>query len=196
MKDVYERQAGFWQRQRRRDLYEQNWLDKFLDGLPVGGRLLDLGCGMGEPIGAYFLRAGYDLVGTDYSEAMISLARVNQPRGNWQVRDMRQSFADGNFDGICSWDAFFHLSIDDQRNLLPRLCSRVKAGGAILLTVGPSEGEVGGHVGGEPVFHASLSPEEYREILGAGGFANIEFVPEDPSTAGRSVLLGRSRRVG
>ena len=195
MRAVYERQASHWHEKRRRDLYERVWLDRFLKELPANGRLLDLGCGTGQPISAYFLSRGFALTGIDYSSAMIALARSDFPNEDWRLQDMRRLTDTETFDGICSWDAFFHLGIEDQRQLLPVLARAVREGGAMLLTVGPSEGEVTGTVGGEPVYHASLAPSEYKQILTDAGFGELTFVPEDQSTAGRSVLLGRKRKT-
>ena len=195
MQGVYERQAGVWHGRRMRDLNERKWLDPFLASLPPQPRVLDLGCGSGVPLGAYLLAQGCDVTGVDYSSAMIALARENVPSGHWQVQDMRTLDLEGDFDGIVSWDAFFHLSQNEQRELLPTLGAMVRDGGALLLTVGPGSGEVTGTVGGETVYHASLSPDEYRSGLKGLGFTDIKFVPEDPDVMGRSVLLATGKRA-
>lgn len=193
---VYERQARAWDRQRPRTLMESDWLDRFADGLPPGGRLLDLGCGAGEPIAAYFLERGFRVVGIDYAEPMIAMARERFPAGDWRVQDMRALAVEGGFDGVYSWDGFFHLSVDEQRRALPTFANLVRPGGAMLLTVGTSEGEVTGTVGGETVYHASLSTDEYRRCLGDLDFGAIEFVAEDPAIGGRSVLLASAKGDG
>ena len=193
MQGVYERQAGVWHRHRMRDLNERKWLDPFLASLPLRPRVLDLGCGSGVPLGAFLLAQGCDLTGVDYSGAMIALAREHAPSGNWQVQDMRALDLVGDFDGIVSWDAFFHLSQDEQLQLLPILGRLVRPGGALLLTVGPGGGEVTGMVGGEAVYHASLDPEEYRRQLEALGFKDIALTPVDPEVMGRSVLLATGK---
>ncbi|SIN59490.1 2-polyprenyl-3-methyl-5-hydroxy-6-metoxy-1,4-benzoquinol methylase [Parasphingorhabdus marina DSM 22363] len=194
-KGVYERQAGYWDEVRPTLLYEKPWLDRFTANLPAGGRLLDLGCGSGVPVAGYFLDEGFTVVGTDYAEPMIALARQRYPAAEWHVQDINHLTIMGQFDGIYSWDGFFHLSVAEQRAVLPDLCQRIKEGGAMLLTVGTGEGEVTGTIGGETVYHASLSPEEYHSLLRENGFETITFVPEDDNCRGRSVLLatGRSR---
>lgn len=189
MQAVYERRAGQWDRGRNRQLIEKAWLDRFLARLRPGGRLLELGCGAGEPVGRYFLDQGFELTGLDYAQAMIDIAAARLPQARWLVQDMRALQLDQTFDGVCSWDGFFHLSVAEQRLLLPRLESLVAPGGAVILTVGPAHGEVLGTVAGESVYHASLSPEEYRQRLLGAGFDQIEFVAEDASCGGRSVLL-------
>lgn len=194
-RDVYERRALAWDKDRPRSLYEKPWLDRFAAAIGGSGRLLDLGCGAGEPIAAYFIAAGLTLVGVDYSDAMIALARRRYPQAEWLVRDMRQLDLTGRFDGIYSWDGFFHLSVAEQRAALPDLADRIGDGGAMLLTVGTGEGEVTGTVGGETVYHASLSEAEYRDILRRAGFREIAFVPEDPECLGRSVLMASRKRT-
>ena len=72
---VYQNRARQFDQERSRSLMEKTWLDRFLNGLPAGGSVLDLGCGCGEPIGAYLIDRGFNLVGVDYAPAMIDLAR-------------------------------------------------------------------------------------------------------------------------
>jgi SAM-dependent methyltransferase len=193
--DVYERRARRFDAERARDLHERVWLDRFLDLVSPGGRVLDLGCGSGDPIAAYMTDTGYDVLGVDASRAMLALARSRYPAGDWQYGDMRDLDLPERFDGIISWNSFFHLMPDEQRAILPRIGRHMKEGAGLMLTVGPEAGEVTGHVGGDPVYHASLAPEEYVDRLSMLGVDIVDFVPEDPSCDGQTVLLGRKRRT-
>lgn len=190
---IYERQARFWDEVRPASLYEKPWLDRFVRDLPPGGRLLDLGCGSGVPIAGHFLDQGFAVVGVDYAETMIALARQRYPAAEWHVGDIRDLEVMGQFNGIYSWDGFFHLTADEQRIAIPDLSHRVRPGGAILLTVGTGEGEVTGTVGGETVYHASLASEEYDRLFRQNGFAKVTFVAEDKNCRGRSVLLASGK---
>ena len=158
-----------------------------------GGEICDLGCGSGEPISAYLISRGFKLSGFDYAAAMIELARSRFPNHSWQVRDMRDPLLLDRYDGIISWDGFFHLAPDEQRAALPNIAAAVRRGGNLLLTVGPNASEVTGFVDGVEVYHSSLAPEEYRAILMALGFAKIEFQAEDPTCGGHSVLLAKTK---
>ncbi|MEO0439399.1 MAG: class I SAM-dependent methyltransferase [Pseudomonadota bacterium] len=190
---IYERQARYWDEVRPTSLYEKPWLDRFVRNLPPGGRLLDLGCGSGVPIAGHFLDQGFAVVGVDYAESMIALARRRYPAADWHVQDINNLTIEGKFDGIYSWDGFFHLTVEEQRIAVPDLCHRVRSGGTILLTVGTGEGEVTGTVGGETVYHASLAPEEYDRLFHQNGFETVTFVPEDENCRGRSVLLASDK---
>jgi len=84
---------------------------------------------------------------------------------------------------------------DDQKATLRRFADHLVDGGALLLTVGPDASEVVGHVGGEPVCHASLTPEEYASVLAALGLSIVSFVPDDPVCDYASVLLATKAKT-
>lgn len=189
--DVYERQAARFDAERPKNLHEKAWLDRFLDCVPDGGKVLDLGCGAGDPIAAYMMAAGYRVTGIDASHAMLKLAQNRYPAGDWRYADMRTLALEERFDGIIGWNSFFHLTQDEQRQVIPRLADHLNPGGALMLTVGPSAGEVGGHVGGEAVYHSSLDPEDYFARLAALGLERVNFVIEDPDCGYQTILLAR-----
>ena len=64
-------------------------------------------------------------------------------------------------------------------------------GGTLLVTVGPSQGEAFGKVGGRDVYHASLSPAEYATLLQDNGLRLTGFLAEDPDCNAHSVLMAR-----
>lgn len=188
---VYERNAARFDRERSRQLYERAWLDRLLDGLAVGAPVLDLGCGAGDPIAAYIRQQGFQVVGLDASNAMLAIARQRYPQGDWRLGDMRQLDLPERFDAIVGWDSFFHLTAQEQRDTLPRIAAHLNPLGQLMLTVGPSAGEVAGHVGDDPVYHASLAPQDYEQRLAVLGVEIVDFVKEDPAAWGRTVLFAR-----
>jgi trans-aconitate methyltransferase len=190
---VYQNRARLWDKGRDRSLAERHWLERFCAAIDHSGHVLDLGCGTGEPVSAYFLARSFQLTGIDYAPAMIEIARKRYPRGHWQVNDMRHLETGSIFDGIISWDGFFHLSQSEQRLLLPKLAAMLRPGGIMLLTVGPVQGEVTGTVAGQTVYHASLSPREYRQLLSRSGMDTITFQAEDPLCGYHSVLMARRK---
>ncbi len=193
MAGVYERNAAAWDEGRDTSLREKDWLSRWLEGLPVPSKILDLGCGAGRPLSSYLVALGHEVVGVDASAAMIVRAQANVPTATFQVADMRHLDLGQTFDAILSWDAFFHLSPAEQRATLPLFLDHLNLGGHLLLTVGDDEGEVTGTVAGEPVYHGSLSPAEYLDTLHAAGFAEITYTPNDPTVLGRYVLLARGK---
>lgn len=192
---LYDAEAVRWDRDRARGLTERPWLDLLLAHVPVGGAVLDLGCGSGDPIAAYLLEQGRAVTGVDFSPAMLEIARRRFPAACWIEADMRALELDHPFHGIVGWDSFFHLSRDEQRALIPRLARHLLPGGGLLLTVGPQDGVALGEVGGRTVYHASLSPDEYRARLGTEGLEVERFDLDDPGCGGRCVLFAVASRA-
>ncbi|WP_225421317.1 hypothetical protein [Sphingomonas parva] len=65
-------------------------------------------------------------------------------------------------------------------------------GAALLFTSGPAAGEAIGTMHGEPLYHASLDPAEYRTLLREHDFAVIDHVVEDPDCGGHTIWLARA----
>lgn len=188
---VYERNAQRFDAERPKGLHERLWLGRFLDGLPPGGKILDLGCGAGMPIAAYFMGKGFAVTGLDASAAMIRLAKNVMPDGDWREGDMRGLDLNETFDGIIGWNSFFHLTRPEQRDVLPRLARHLETNGRLMLTVGPENGEAVGQVGDDRIYHASLSPDEYASILLVNHLAIKDFVIEDPHCDFQTILLAQ-----
>jgi len=191
---VYERNAAGFDRHRGRLLIERAWLDRFLALVPEGEAVLDLGCGAGEPIARYLIESGRTVWGADFAEPMLAIARQRFPQATWVHADMRTLDLGRRFGGIVGWDSFFHLTRDEQRAVIPRLARHLTPRGALLLTVGPSDGEVTGTVEGDAVYHSSLAREEYARVLDEAGLRIAAFVPEDPACDYHSVLLASAAR--
>jgi cyclopropane fatty-acyl-phospholipid synthase-like methyltransferase len=186
---LYDRHAGQYDLDRGRSLQEREWLDRFLAHVVPGGTILDIGCGTGEPIARYLIERGHDVTGVDSSPAMIDLCRARFRDMEWLVSDMRTISLGRRFDGILAWDSFFHLGTDDQRGMFSRFASHARPGAPLMFTSGPAEGEAVGSYRNEPLYHASLGPAEYKELLSRNGFEVQAFVPEDPACGGHTVWL-------
>lgn len=189
--DIYARQAAGWDAHRARVFFEKPWLDRWLGDAPAGLWVLDLGCGAGDPIGAYLLERGVQLTGVDGAEPMLALARERFPQAQWFHADMRTYAPARRFDRIISWDGSFHLTQAEQRALLAKLPGWLNPGGALLMTIGHEAGEVTGTVEGESVYHASLDPQEYRDRLEAAGMTVEALVLEDQTIDFHSLVLAR-----
>lgn len=195
----YERRALDWvgERSRQRVFFEKAWLDRFVALIAGGGTVLDLGCGPGKPMAAYLLSRGLGVCGVDSSPTMISLCRQNFPDREWIVGDMRALALGRRFAGVLAWDSFFHLDFDDQRHMFAVFAAHAAPGAPLLLfTSGPRHGEAIGSLYGEPLYHASLAPDEYRALLAANGFAVVAERMQDGDCGAHSVWLAQRARDG
>jgi SAM-dependent methyltransferase len=186
---LYEDNAAAWDEARGAELKEGVWIDRFLAHVPAGGRVLDLGCGSGRPVAAYLVERGFRVTGVDSSPSLIKLCRERFPDQEWLVGDMRALDLGRRFDGILAWYSFFHLNFNDQRAMFPRFAAHAKPRAPLIFTSGPQHGEAIGEWQGEPLYHASLSPEEYRRLLDKEGYEVLSFEPGMPVGEGPSVWI-------
>jgi len=188
---LYEDHAAAWDRQRGRDLHERPWLERFAARLPEGGRVLDIGCGMGEPIARWLIGRGFEVTGVDSSPSLIALCRERFPKALWHVADMRSLALGESYDGLIAWHSLFHLPQHEQRPLFARFAAHSRPDAALMFTSGPEAGERIGEWQGEPLYHASLAPDDYRRLLGEAGFEVVEHKLRDPECGGSTVWIAR-----
>lgn len=191
----YQRHAAAWAQDRGTRLYETPWLDRFLTLQPASPTILDLGCGSGDPLARALIAGGANLTGVDSSPAMIAMRAQKFPDQSWHIADMRSLSLAQKFAGILAWDSFFHLTPSDQRAMVPRFRQHAAPGGALMFTSGPSQGAAIGTLHGDPLYHASLAPDEYRALLAAHDFSVIAHKTEDPAVEGRTVWLTQRNQI-
>jgi cyclopropane fatty-acyl-phospholipid synthase-like methyltransferase len=187
---TYERVGAAWAASRSKSLFERAALDRLYWAMP-GRTLLDLGCGAGVPLALYFSSLGVRVTGVDGAETMVRLFRKNLPEHAALHADMRTLALKRRFSGILAWDSFFHLAPADQRRMFGIFSAHAARGAAIMFTSGPEAGERVGHVEGSPVYHSSLSPDEYRKLLAEAGFEVIDYRAEDAECDMHTVWLAR-----
>jgi SAM-dependent methyltransferase len=193
--DLYNRHAKAWvdARLRQSQFHERAWLEEFCGIAGPGAAVLDLGCGAGEPMAAWLVRRGMAVTGVDASGAMIDLFRERLPGQEALLADMRGLSLKRSFGGILAWDSFFHLNHDDQRCMFPVFQAHAAPSAALMFTSGSAHGEALGTLEGEPLYHASLEPDEYHRLLDSHGFDVVTMVAHDESCGGRTVWLARQR---
>ncbi len=190
---VYQRHGAAWAKLRGDRLMEGAWLDRFCGLMDEGAAVLDIGCGSGLPIARELTRRGFQVTGVDGTPTMLALFRSNLPEAPAHLQDMRALALARRFSGLLAWDSFFHLSPADQRGVFPRFQAHAEPGAPLMFTSGKAEGQAIGDLQGDPLYHGSLGPDEYRALLDAAGFDVVDHVEDDPRCGGRTVWLARQR---
>ena len=120
-------------------------LAKFISRIPLGGQVLDAGCGNGSY--SRYLNDKFKVIGVDISEKQIDLARQNAPKAKFICEDMTKiNFPDKCFDGILSYYAIIHIPREEHYDLLSNFYRMLKFNGVVLLT-----------------FHINDDPESYEK---------------------------------
>ena len=145
---------------------------------PERGRVLDLGCGAGEPFAATFIRRGWSVTGVDFSAHMLEMAAKYVPAMEAVLSDMREvEFPPARFDAVTIIYALFHLPRDDHRALFEKIHHWLRPGGSILFTYATEaytgRPEFDGYKSfmGQELYYSHKRPEVLREELEAVGFA-------------------------
>ncbi|WP_369275320.1 class I SAM-dependent methyltransferase [Streptomyces sp. R11] len=113
------------------------WL---IGSLPRGSRVLDLGCGTGLPTARRLAEAGFDVVGVDLSQRMVSLARDHVPGGEFHradIADLRPSGSLdlGRFAGLTAFFALLMLPRAEIPLALRTVCHLLVPGGLFALSM-------------------------------------------------------------
>jgi ubiquinone/menaquinone biosynthesis C-methylase UbiE len=173
---------------------EVPYLERATRIAPPPGKVLDVGCGSGEPLARYFVENGYQVTGIDFVDEMLEMCRARFPLMNWHAMDMRQLDIPDQFEIVIAWDSFFHLSPDDQRGMFPRFARHTARGGVLIFTSGSTEGgAIGGDLCGDLLYHGSLDTAEYAHLLDRHGYDVVVHSLQDPECGGHTVWVAQRR---
>ncbi len=104
---------------------------------------------------------------------------------------MRNLSINTKFNLIIAWNSFFHLNYDDQRQMFITFSKHLQDNGMLLFTTGPEHRETWRNNGGENLYHASLSVEEYKTLLQRHKFKLVTYKIADINCHDHSVWLAR-----
>lgn len=106
--------------------------ESFMELIPDGGSILDLGCGSGRD-SAYFISKGYDVTAVDGSAEMCSLASIHIGQ---DVLNLKFSDIDFNevFDGIWACASLLHVPSEELAGVLQRIFMSMKPDGILYMS--------------------------------------------------------------
>jgi SAM-dependent methyltransferase len=107
--------------------------DDWLAHLPAGARVLDAGCGHGQPVIDYLLGKGMQVTGSDFSPAMLKRAREQFPQVQFVNAVIPEIEFEAEFDAICSFSSALYLDPIDLFHSIYRLYHALKPGGLLFL---------------------------------------------------------------
>ncbi|HEY0493388.1 MAG TPA: class I SAM-dependent methyltransferase [Candidatus Dormibacteraeota bacterium] len=173
-------------------IYAQ-WVRELAPILPRGARVLDLGCGCGLPATRLLVKAGFEVVGVDFSAVQIQRARELVPDASFIQADMVTWEAEpASFDAVVSFYALIHVPLEDQKLLLPRIRQWLRSEGLFLATFGDRRWTGSEQYLGTTMFWDHADARTYLRWLKKSGFNPLwnRFIPEGAS--GHALILSRA----
>jgi SAM-dependent methyltransferase len=121
-----------------RDGYRSEFLAGILAGLPVGGDVLEIGCGPGTDAAA--LAEGRRYTGVDLSGVQLEHARQVAPEGMFLRADVSKvAFPPSCFDAVVAFYVFNHILQDEMEPLFRRILTWLRSGGRLFASFGTSD---------------------------------------------------------
>lgn len=167
-------------------------VEEFAELLPCGARVLDVGCGTGYPIDRYLTDKGFEVVGIDVSEGMLSHARaLCLDKADFIKCDFLDYNDSKKFDAIIAFDSLWHVPLADQAKLYEKAAELLKTGGFLMFTHGKDRGEVENPMFGETFCYAALGLDELLRALKRNGFQIVRFEKnyKEKTTGTRDLLV-------
>lgn len=190
---AYDRIAASWRNDRltgSTGFRERQFLERLTSELPPAAKILDVGCGCGEPIAAFLAGQGFRVIGLDGSARMLEFARGAVPTATFIHGDMRTAAPNGPFDAIVAWDSVFHVPRSEHGAVFARFRSWLRLGGRLLVSLGGTAGDVvTSQMHGETFSYSGYEPAEALRVLERAGFKVDHWEVDDPSSLGHIAVV-------
>lgn len=135
LKATYNRIAEDWFGDHHGDTWWIEGTDKFISFLKPGSLVLDVGCGAGVK-SQYLLDKGLKVVGIDFSEKMIEIAKREVPSATFHVADIKNlSGLQESFDGILAQAVLLHIPKIEADGVVKGLRDKLHNGGYLYIAV-------------------------------------------------------------
>ena len=203
MQNAYDNIAEQWHSNFRGQAYIDrvlSYLDKILEDLPPKAKVLDVGCGTGNPIAKHIVACGFRVVGVDQSKEMLKFAKTIIPEAEFIYGDMVEIQFAEKFAAIVAWDSIFHVERQHHSAIYRKLADSLDLGGRLLLSVGGSDAEDSDDSGskgftsemfGHTFFYSGYAPKIARQLLETEGFEIEVWEVDDPSSRGHIAAIAK-----
>jgi SAM-dependent methyltransferase len=194
LKDTYNRIAEEWHKDHTSDDWWVEGTDRFVSLLKPGSFVLDVGCGSGVK-SAYLTGKGLRVLGIDFSDKLIDIAKRETPGAEFRVMDMHDASALAEeFDGIFAQATFLHIPKKELAGVIEGLVQKLVSGGMFYAAVkglrdgGPEEEVKEENEYGYPYqrFFSYYSMDELTHHFETAG---LEVLYTDSKKTGRSDWL-------
>ena len=147
LKSTYDKIAEDWHEDHKNDDWLLEGTDAFISFLSKGNLILDVGCGTGIKA-KYLIDHGLKVIGIDFSDKMIEIAKRENPAGDFRVLDLKDiSKIQEDFDAVFAQAVLLHIPKNEAESTLKSLIAKLKPSGYLYVAVkesrpGKSEEEI------------------------------------------------------
>ncbi len=155
-----------------RDIFDnKKELEAFIGLLPRSADVLDLGCGAGIPVTKLLIDYGFNVIGIDFSENMLTLAIKNVPEARFIKKNMTDiTFNDNSFDGLTACYSIIHVPREKHVSLFQMFHRILRPNGVLLISMGSNGWEGTEEFHGTEMFWSHYRPEITLQIVTDAGF--------------------------
>jgi SAM-dependent methyltransferase len=165
--------------------------------------ILEIGCGPGN-IAKFILREypGLNVTGIDSSENMVELAKMNNPKGNFQVMDARNiGQFKTRFDGIICGFCLPYLNGEDGEMLFKNSFDLLAENGHFYVSFVAGDAHLSGFQtgsSGDRIYFYFYPLETIRKWLNLSGFSEVEkfevpYQKADGSSEIHTILIAQKK---
>lgn len=135
LRDTYDRIAEDWAKDHEGDTWWRECTATFASLLPQGARVLDAGCGSGQKA-RFFQDRGFHVLGIDFSEKLLEIARHNATASEFRLLDLRDiRTLSEEFEGVFAQASLLHIPKAEAFSVIEGMVSRLVPGGLLYIAV-------------------------------------------------------------
>ena len=135
LRDTYDRIAVDWASDHQGDDWWRECTARFASLLPNGARVLDAGCGSGQKA-RFFEERGLRLLGIDFSEKLLEIARRTAPASDFRLVDLRDvGTMTEKFEGVFAQASLLHIPKAEAFAVVEGMVSRLVPRGLLYVAV-------------------------------------------------------------
>jgi 2-polyprenyl-3-methyl-5-hydroxy-6-metoxy-1,4-benzoquinol methylase len=135
LKDTYNHIASNWHNDHKNDDWWVEGVNKYISLFKKDDFILDVGCGAGVKA-KYLSEYGLKILGIDFSDKLIEIAKREVPEANFLVHDFNDAESiNHTFDGIFMQAVLLHVPKKEVNHVLQGLSKKLKKDGYIYISV-------------------------------------------------------------
>ncbi len=168
----------------------ERYTDFILNNLETGSKVLELGCGSGDPT-TMRLAERFSVTGVDISQQQIKFARRNVSQATFIQEDMtRLVFPTAVFDGVVAFYSITHVPRKQHAGLLASIANWLKPGGLFVgsMSSGPLVDCVENWLG-TPMYFNGYDVRTNLRIIKNAGFEILSDKLETAEDSGKMVTF-------